>query len=243
MRRMISVVASTWASRRSAPEPATLTVNGSPTRRTILRRPGWGSLLAPRPDGPVPETPIGTIRAPVRRARIVVPSFALLERPGRAAGPLGEDDQDVALVEDPLRRPEGVDVARTAADADDRVPRDEPAQDRPVERLLLAEPVDPPAERRRDVRADERRIGVGDVVRDEQDRTGQPAEVLEPAQLDPAEQRPDEATEGVGQPDEPGPIVAERPAPSAGRGPSERRGRSSGRGRTGSPRAASADRG
>ena len=72
----------------------------------------------------------------------------LLEGAVRAARPLGEDEQDVALVEDPLGEPEGLDVRRAAIDRVDPAVGGHPADDRPVEQLLLAEPVDPPPELR-----------------------------------------------------------------------------------------------
>ena len=90
IRPMIRLVAATWAARRSAPDPGALIVNGSPTRRTTRRRPGWGSRWPRGQTRRVPATPIGTIRAPVRRARIVVPSFASWSAPVGLRVPSGK---------------------------------------------------------------------------------------------------------------------------------------------------------
>ena len=158
----------------------------------------------------MPDTPIGTIRAPLRRARIVVPVLGLLERARRAACSLREDDQRVAFVEDPLGSPERIHVGRTTLDADDRIERDEPADDRPVERLLLAQPVDPPTERRghhapiSGASAFEAWLATN--------RTGPsgPRIVVEAVQLDPGEEPPGDAAERVGRPDERADAILER---------------------------------
>ena len=76
----------------------------------------------------------------------------LLERARRAARALREDEQDVALLEDPRREPEGLDVRGVAVDRVDAAVRRHPAEDRPVEQLLLAQPVDPAADGRRQPR-------------------------------------------------------------------------------------------
>jgi len=87
---MISVVAATWAARRSDPVPPAMIVNGSPTRTTTRRRPGWGSRCPRGQTRRVPASPIGTIRAPVRRARIVVPSLASWSTPDGLRVPSGK---------------------------------------------------------------------------------------------------------------------------------------------------------
>ena len=58
----------------------------------------------------------GTIGAPVRRASTATPSRASWRRAVGAARALREDEQDVALVEDPLGEPERLDVGRAAID-------------------------------------------------------------------------------------------------------------------------------
>ena len=87
---MISVVAATWAARRAAPIPGAAIVNGSPTRSTTRRRPGCGIRWPRGQTRRVPARPIGTIRAPVRRARIVVPSLASWSTPVGLRVPSGK---------------------------------------------------------------------------------------------------------------------------------------------------------
>ena len=112
MRRMISV-GRQWPCAASPVD----------VRRRARRRGGTGSRRGPstRPPGRgsfwprgqhscEPAIPTGTIGAPVRRARTATPSRACLERAVAAARALREHEQHVALVEDPLGQPEGLDV-------------------------------------------------------------------------------------------------------------------------------------
>ena len=87
-----------------------------------------------------------------------------LERPVGAARPLREDEQDVALLEDALGQPECLDVGGVTIDRVHTAVAGDPADDRPIEELLLAEPVHPPAERRRQPGPEDDRIEVRGVV-------------------------------------------------------------------------------
>ena len=92
--------------------------------------------------------PTGTIGAPVRSASDRDAVAGLLERAVGAARALREHEQHVALVEDPLGEPEGLDVRRRAVDRVDAAVAGDAADDRPVEQLLLAEPVEAPPDLR-----------------------------------------------------------------------------------------------
>ena len=148
MRRMIRSVASGLG--RLAVESGGQLVGRAGTARPtriVTWPPGCGSFWPLGQTRSCRRSRSGTIGAPVRRASIARPSLPAGAR-RRAARALREDHQDVALVEDPLGQPERVHVGGAAVDRMDAAVAGHPADDRPVEHLLLAEPVDPPAERR-----------------------------------------------------------------------------------------------
>ena len=89
----------------------------------------------------------------------------LAEAAGQAAGALGEDDEDMALGEDPLGQPERLDIGSGPVDRVDRDRADDPAEDRPLDHLTLAEPMDPPPEGRGQPATEEDAVGVGEVIR------------------------------------------------------------------------------
>src|SRR3954469_21881448 len=103
-------------------------------------------LLAPRPD------PVGTRdrEGDDRRARAEGEDrdavLRLLESTVRAARPLREDEQDVTFIEDPPGESERLDVCRSPIDGMDATVGSCPADDRPIEQLLLAKPLDTPPE-------------------------------------------------------------------------------------------------
>ena len=70
-----------------------------------------------------------------------------------------------------LGEPERLDVRRSPVDRVDAAVGRRPADDRPVEQLLLAEPVDPPAELGHQPRAEHDGVEVGGVVGGEDERT------------------------------------------------------------------------
>ena len=121
----------------------------------------------------------------------------LLERAVGAARAFRKDEQDLALVEDPLRETERLHVGGITIDRVDAAVRRGPADDRPGEQLLLAEPMDPPAELGDDPRPDDDGIEVGRMVggddhrafaRDVGDRAFKPDPAHDPTE-DPAEER------------------------------------------------------
>ena len=105
--------------------------------------------------------------------------LCLLELARRAARPLGEHEQDVAVLEDLGREAERLDVRRVTVHRVDATVRRHPAEDRPCEQLALAQPVDPaPLEGIGDPRADDDGVGVRDVV-DGEDHRAASRDVIE----------------------------------------------------------------
>ena len=120
MRPMISVVASALAvSPVGAAGTTSRERNGSPTRSPTAPARARQKLAA----GPEPVRagdPDRQDRGAGAESEEGQPVLGLLEPARRAARALGKDDQDVALVEDPLGEPERLDVGGAAVDRMDR---------------------------------------------------------------------------------------------------------------------------
>ena len=121
MRRMIRSVVEPLGglpvrARRAARRPGG---TARPTR-TVTWPPGCGSFWPFGQTPFEPEIPIGTIGAPGPQGEQRDAVAGLLERAVGAARALREDEQDVALVEDPLGEPERLDVGGAAVDRDGR---------------------------------------------------------------------------------------------------------------------------
>ena len=91
-----------------------------------------------------------------------------------APGPLGEDEQDMTLVEPRARGPEGIHVRAPAAhgDAPDGA---QDARERPPEQLRLGQDRRLPSHQRPEVAHDERRVEVAGMVGDHHQRAGEDA--------------------------------------------------------------------
>src|SRR3954469_11133140 len=109
--------------------------NRDPTDRS------WEPALRPDPVGARdPDGDDGGAGSQRERGEAIL---RVLELPGRAAGALREDEEDVTLLEHAARRSERLEVGRSAVDRQDTAVFRDPADDRPIEQLSLAEPVDP----------------------------------------------------------------------------------------------------
>ena len=131
--------------RRGRPGARLPAGTGVPTR-IVAWPPGRGRR---RPFGQtrsVSAMPIGTIGAPVRRASIARPSFGFWSSPVGLRVPSGK----IIRTWPSFRTRSAVRNASTSAasaiDRMDAAVAGHPADDRPVEHLLLPEPVDPAAE-------------------------------------------------------------------------------------------------
>ena len=116
IRSMISVVARRFAVRRSMPGGQLVgeAERAPDADRDVAAR--VRQLLALRPDAVRPGDRERDDRGAGPQCEDGDAVLRLLQRPVRAARALREDEQDVALVEDPLREPEGLDVGRATVD-------------------------------------------------------------------------------------------------------------------------------
>ena len=209
MRRMISV------GRRGLGRLPVVSGGRSVARAGTARRPGSSRAarmrerLAPRPD-PV------RVRDPDRDDRRAGPQgehreavLRLLERAGRAARALGEHEQDVALVEDPLGEPERLDVRRAAIDRDGRR-RCAPSSRRPASRTAPSCRASGSAGRASaSGRRRSRRVGVREVVGGEDHRSLARDRVESPSIRDAGQRAGEEPGAGGHGPDERREVAAE----------------------------------
>ena len=134
-------------------------------------RPGAGAAGPWATRGAIPAIPIGTTGAPVRSARTAIPSLASWSAPVGLRVPSGKTHRTPPSSR---MRIAGRNASTSASPRSTRVDPAvgrQPADDRPVEHLLLAHPVDPPTHRRDEPRADERTgSSVGGVVRGDDER-------------------------------------------------------------------------
>ena len=217
MRAMISLVASRLAVLRSVPARDDVARPGTARRRSIAdpaTRPRERRRVAR--TGPCRTRPrAGSARRTGARAGPGRP--CLLEAAGRAPRALGEHHQHVALVEDPLGEPERLHVRGTAVDRVDRTGAGEPAEDRPLHHLALAEPVDAPAEPGREPAAHDDAVRVREVVRGDDQRPVARDPVDRALDRDPGQAAHDRAGDERPEPDERGDVVRERARRAAGR--------------------------
>ena len=202
MRSMIMVVTRPLPVRRSVPSgSSSMRSERSPDADRDVAA-GVRQLLALRPDAVRAGDPEGHDRGarPHGEDRHAVLRF--LERAVGAARALGEHEQDVALVEDPLGQPERLDIRRATIDRMDAAVGRGPAHDRPVEQLLLAQPVDPPAELGHQPRAEHDGVQVRRVVGGEDERSLARDLVDGALDRDPADSPAEDAAAGRQEGDE-----------------------------------------
>ncbi len=160
-----------WRAARSVPAgSSSVGRNGRPTR-TVTRPPGCGKRLARRPD-PVASrrSRSGTIGAPVRRASRATPSCASWSAPSGLRVPSGKTNSTCPSSRMRCASRKASTSAAAAVDRVDAAVGRDPADDRPVEQLALAEPVDPPAQPRDQPRADDDGVQVRGVVGGDDER-------------------------------------------------------------------------
>ena len=138
--------------------------------RTVTWPPGRGSFWPLGQTRCEPAIPSGTIGAPVRSARAATPSCASWSEPSGLRVPSGKTNRTWPSSRIRLARRKASTSAGAAVDRVDAAVGRRPADDRPGEQLLLAEPMDAPAEPRHQPRAEHDRVEVRGVVRGEDER-------------------------------------------------------------------------